>query len=106
MDLLVTYSSHSCLRCRKYFTIALSDLAFPGRHDTRRVIEMAGRLVVEEGVPSRSASWPLWRAHRVFVPCATLQHGTEAGGKKGARPEGRRVSGRGACGVFGVCGRR
>jgi hypothetical protein len=46
------------------------------------VIQMAGRLVVEDGLPYRPASWHLWRDHRVFVPFATLQHWTEAGGKK------------------------
>jgi hypothetical protein len=78
----VSYSSHHCSTCKKYFNIALSDLAPPGSHDTHRVIDLAVRVVVEDGLPYRPASWPLWRAHRVFVPCATLQHGGEAGGKK------------------------
>jgi hypothetical protein len=38
--------------------------------------------VVEDGLPSRPASWHLWRDHRVFVPFATIQHWGEAGGKK------------------------
>jgi hypothetical protein len=103
VDLVVTYSSHSCSRCQKYFHIDLSDVALPGGHSTRRVMQMAVRLVVEDGLPYRPASWHLWRDHRVFVPCATLQHWTEAGGKKGARADGRRVSGLGA---GDVCGRR
>src|SRR5439155_10153614 len=50
---------------------------------------MAGRLVVEDGLPYRPVSWHLWRDHRVFVPFATLQHWVEAGGKKAqARMEG------------------
>ena len=104
VDLVVTSSSPSCSRCQKYLNIALSDVALPGNHDTRRVIQMAVRLVVEDGVPSRPASWHRWRDHRVFVPFATLQQWTEAGGKKGARTEGRRVSGRGACDVCGLGG--
>jgi hypothetical protein len=32
-------------------------LAWPGSHYTRRVIDWAGRSVVEDGVPSRPASW-------------------------------------------------
>ena len=32
IDLLVTYSSHYCSRCRKYFNVDLSDLALPGSH--------------------------------------------------------------------------
>src|SRR5918998_6944885 len=41
VDLLVTYSSHYCSRCRKYFHIPLSDVAPRGSHDTNRVIELA-----------------------------------------------------------------
>ncbi len=106
VDLLVTSSSHSCSRCQKYFNIDLSDLALPGGHYTRRVIQMAVRLVVEDGLPYRPASWHLWRDHRVCVPFATLQNWTEAGGKKGARADGGRVSGLGACDVFGLRGGR
>jgi hypothetical protein len=106
VDRLVTSSSHYCSRCQKYLNIDLSDVALPGGHYTRRVIQMAVRLVVEDGLPSRPASGHLWRDPRVFVPCAPLQHWTEAGGKKGARAEGRRVSGRGACDVFGRRGGR
>jgi hypothetical protein len=86
VDLVVTYSSPYCSTCRRYFNVDLSDLACPGSHDTRRVIEVAVRLVVEDGLPDRPASWHLWRDHRVFVPFATLQHGVEAGGKKGPAP--------------------
>src|SRR5256712_4459474 len=106
VDLRVTYSSHSCSQCRKHFNIDLSDVAPPGGHYTHRVIQLAVRLVVEDGLPYRPASWHLWRDHRVFVPFATLQNGTEAGGKKGARADGRPVSGLGACDVFGLCGGR
>ena len=106
VDLLVTYSSHYCATCRKYFNVDLSDLALPGSHYTRRVAQLAVRLVVEDGLPYRPASWHLWRDHRVFVPFATIQNWTEAGGKKGARADGRHVSGLGACDVFGLCGGR
>ena len=104
VDLLVTYSSHSCAKCQKYCNVDRSDVALPGSHYTRRVTQVAVRLVVEDGLPSRPASWHLWRDHRVFVPFATLQNGTEAGGKKGARAHGQRVSGLGAGGVFGLRG--
>jgi len=93
VDLLVAYSSHSCCPCRKHCNIDLSDLAPPGAHDTHRVIDLAVRVVVEDGLPYRPASWHLWRDHRVFVPCATMQNGVEAGGKKGTRSHGWRVSG-------------
>jgi len=96
VDLLVTYSSHYCSKCGKHFNIDLSDVAPPGGHYTHRVIHLAVRLVVEDGLPYRPASWHLWRDHRVFVPFATIQNWTEVGGKKGARADGRRVSGLGA----------
>jgi hypothetical protein len=85
IDLLVTYSSHYCSKCRKYFNADLSDLAFPGSHYTRRVMQLAVHLVVEDGLPYRPASWHLWRDHRVFVPFATIQNWVEAGGKKAHR---------------------
>ena len=37
---------------------------------------------VEDGLPYRSASWHMWRDHRVFVPFATIQNWVEATGKK------------------------
>ena len=43
IDLLVTYSSHYCSNCRKYCNSDLSDLALPGCHYTRRVIQLAVR---------------------------------------------------------------
>jgi hypothetical protein len=42
----------------------------------------------------------------VFVPFGTIQNWVEAGGKKGTRSHGRRVSGVGPGGLFGLCGRR
>jgi hypothetical protein len=102
VDLLVTYSSHYCSTCRKYFNIDLSDLAPPGGHYTHRVIQMAVRLVVEDSLPYRPASWHLWRDHRVFVPFATIQNWVEAGGKKGAGFHERCISGLGARGLLGL----
>jgi hypothetical protein len=96
VDLLVTSSSHCCSPCRKHCNIDLTDVAPPGSHSTHRVIQMAVRLVVEDGVPYRPTSGHLWRDHRVFVPCATMQNWAEAGGKQGAKPDGRWVSGVGA----------
>jgi ribosomal protein S27AE len=81
--LVVTGSQHRCSRCGKVFDADLSDLALPNAHYTHRVVALAVRLVVEDGLPYRSASWHLWRDHRVFVPFATVQNWVEAGGKKG-----------------------
>jgi len=61
----------------------------PKSHYTHRVVYTAVRLVVEDGLPYRSASWHLWRDHRVFVPFATIQNWVEAGGKKGRRTHRR-----------------
>jgi len=90
-DLVVTYSQHDCPKCRTDFHADLSELAPPGAQYTHRVMALAVRLVVEDGLPSRPARWHLWRDHRVFVPFATIQNGVEAGGKKGAGAHGRRL---------------
>ena len=93
-DLLVTYSQHYCCKCKNYFNVGMSDLALPKSHYTHRVVAMAVRLVVEDGLPYRAASWHLWRDHRVFVPYATIQNWVEAGGKKGGAAHTGRLSGR------------
>jgi hypothetical protein len=84
-QLVVTYSQHRCGACGHHFNADLLDLALPNAHYTHRVMHTAVRLVVEDGLPYRTASWHLWRDHRVFVPFATVQNWVEAGGKKGRR---------------------
>ena len=79
----VSYSQHYCATCRKYFNQDLSDLAAPKSLYTHRVQDLAVRLVVDDSLPYRTASWHLWRDHRLFVPFATIQNWVEAGGKKG-----------------------
>ena len=91
-DVHLTYSVHRCSKCGKYFNADMSDLAPPGSHYTYRVIGLAVRLVVEDGLPYRAASWHLWRDHRVFVPFATVQNWVEAAGKKRRSPHRRRLS--------------
>ena len=105
-DLVVTYAQHDCTTCRTYLSADLSALAPPASHYTHRVLDLAGRLVVEDGLPYRPASGPLWRDHRVFVPCATIQTWGEAGGKKGAGTHGPGLPGLGRGGCFGLRGRR
>ena len=83
-DIQITYSQHHCPGCGAYFNAEMDDLASPKSHYTHRVVFAAVRLVVEDGLPYRSASWHLWREHRVFVPFATIQNWVEAGGEKGA----------------------
>src|SRR5512144_1477243 len=84
-ELVLLYSQHYCTRCRKYFDADMTDLAPPGSPYTRGVIDVAVRLVVEDGLPYRAASWALWRDHRAFVPYATIQNWVEDGGEKAAR---------------------
>jgi len=90
-DIHLTYSQHYCCKCRRYFNADTSDLAPPKSHYTQRVIALAVRLVVEDGLPYRAASWHLWRDHRVFVPFATIQNWVEAGGKRGTAARRRRL---------------
>lgn len=95
LDRRVTCSQPYCSPCHIYFYADMDDLALPKAHYTHRVVSMAVRLVVEDGLPYRTASWHLWRDHRVFVPFATIQNWVEAGGKKGRATRGHGVSGRG-----------
>ncbi len=81
-ELHITYSQHYCPTCRKYFSTDLTDVAPRGSHYTHRVMALALRVVVEDGMLYRNASWQLWRDHRAFVPFATIQNWVEAGGKK------------------------
>jgi hypothetical protein len=93
IDIVITYSKHRCLDCRWCFNADMSDLALPKCHYTHRVQRTAVRLVVEDGLPYRSASWHLWRDHRVFVPWATIQNWVEAAGGKKPGPHGDRLPG-------------
>ena len=69
----------------------MDDLALPKCRYTHRVQHTAVRLVAEDGFPYRSASWHLWRDHRVFVPWATIQNWVEAAGGKKPGPSGHRL---------------
>ena len=82
LDLQVTYSKHCCAKCQIYFNTDMSDLAPSGARYTHRVIQTAVRVVLEDGLPYREASWHMWRDHRVFIPFATVQNWVEAAGEK------------------------
>ena len=82
IDIVLLQSKHRCRTCRRYFLADVSDLALPKSRYTIRVQRTAVRLVIEDGLPYRPASWHLWRDHRVFVPWPTIQNWVEAAGKK------------------------
>jgi hypothetical protein len=105
-DIVLLCSQHYCRPCRKYFNADSTDLAAPGSHYTRRVVEMAVRLVVEDGLPYRAAEWALWRDHRVFVPFATIPNWVEAGGEKGGPADRPRASRLGTGRLLGLSRRR
>jgi hypothetical protein len=84
-EIRLTVSQHCCSKCGKYFYADTSDLAPANAQYTWRVSALAVRLVVEDGLPYRAASWHLWRDHRVFVPFATIQNWAEASGEKSGR---------------------
>ncbi len=52
----------------------MTDLAEPVRQYTGRMEELAVRLVVEDWLPYRQASWQLWPDHRVSVPFGTIRN--------------------------------
>jgi hypothetical protein len=73
-------SRHSCSKRRRYFNADMTDLACPGSHYTRRVVDTAVRLAVEDGLPYRAAGWAPCRDRRVLVRFATTRNRVEAGG--------------------------
>ena len=105
-DIYLAYSVHHCTKCDRYFNSDMSDVALPKSHYTHRVVAVAVRLVVEDGLPYQATSWHLWRDHRVFVPWATIQNWVEAGGKKGRGPHRGRLSRLGAGRLLRVHRRR
>lgn len=84
--LSLVYSVHHCERCKLYFSADTADLAPQKGLYTHRVMSLALRVVLEDGLPYRTASWHLWRDHRVFVPFATVQNWVEAEGEKKTDP--------------------
>lgn len=82
-DIELLYSQHRCTKCNKFFNADTSEYSLPKAPYTHRVVSLAVRLVVEDGLPYQAASWHLWRDQRVFVPFATIQNWVEAGGEKG-----------------------
>ena len=59
IDLHICYSTHRCLACRHSFPADQSDLAPLKSQYTHRVQQTAVRLVIEDDMPYRMASWHL-----------------------------------------------
>ena len=85
IDLHICYSTHRCLACRRSFPADQSDLAPLKSQYTHRVQQTAVRLVIEDDMPYRMASWHLWRDHRVF---SSLGHHPELGRGRGGKKAG------------------
>src|SRR5689334_17532104 len=99
-DLVITYSQHSWTKCRKYFHADLSDLAPPGAQYTHRVIALAVRLVVEDGLPYRPGELaPLARPPRLCPLCHHPELG-RGGGEKRRRRAWTRTSWTGPWRIF------
>ena len=96
VDLVITYSKHKCPHCHLRFTADMADLARAKCLYTKRVQDLAVRLVAEDGLPYRSASWHLGRDHRVVVPYATIQNWVEAAGEKKSERPADHLPGRGS----------
>ena len=60
----------------------MADLADPGSHYTRRVIDIAVRLVVEDGLPYRTAGWTLFAP---ITACSSLMQRSRTGLTQGAQ---------------------
>ena len=60
-DIEITFSQHRCSKCKRFFSAATSEYAAPKSLYTHRVIALAVRLVLKNGLPYQTASWQLWR---------------------------------------------
>lgn len=81
-DVHFIYSQHCCKNCHYYFHDDFDDLVLPYSQYSTKIVHMAIRLVVEDGLPYGETSWHLWRDHFVWVPRGTVQNWVEGAGKK------------------------
>ena len=83
--LQVVYSKHYCAACRaRTSTPTWRTWLRPAVTTPAGSSAWRPGSAVEDGLPYRTASWHLWRDHRVFVPFPTIQNWIEAAGKKSA----------------------
>ena len=104
-DMILIYSQHYCTRCRKYFNVDMTDLAAPGSHYTKRVVDTAVRLVIEDGLPYRAASWSLWAITASSSLTPRSRTGSRTGGK-GAAANPHRLPRLGTLRLLGLHRRR
>ena len=55
-DIELVYSQHRCTKYNKFFDADTSGYSLPKARDTHRVVSLAVRLVVEDGLPYQAAS--------------------------------------------------
>jgi len=82
VEVQLRYSTHYCCKCKHHFTINTSPIAPPKSQYTNAVIDLAVRLIVDDGLPFREASWHLWQHHRVYAPFGTIKNWVSAAGEK------------------------
>lgn len=61
VEIQLTYAYYYCCKCRKSFKIDTTGIAAPYADYTHDVMKLAVRLVVEDTIALREASWILWR---------------------------------------------
>src|SRR3954462_13561379 len=81
-DVVVLYSQHYCTRCRKYFNADMSDLAEPGSHSTRRVVDTAVRLVSRTASPNAPHPCPCGATNACSSLTPRSRTGSRPGGKR------------------------
>ena len=82
IDMVVTFSRHHCPDCDFCFPADLSDLALPKCQYTRRVQELAVRLVAEDGLPYQAASGTCGATTASSSPTPPSRTGSRRPGKK------------------------
>lgn len=59
-DIALRYSQHRGTKCQKFFDADTSEYSLPKARYTHRVVSLAVRLVVEDGLPYHSPFGHFW----------------------------------------------
>ena len=74
------YSQHYCPRCRKYFNADMTNLAPPGSHSAKSIVDTAVRFVIEDGLPYAPV-----RASRAITASSFLTPRSRTGSRTGGK---------------------